>query len=291
MKKLLFTLMTITMISVLAACGSSDEGSAEAETEDSGNDETITLGVTPWTSTVPPTEVAQLVIEDMGYDVEQTQADVASTFMGLSRGDIDAYMDSWMPVHEVYVDKYSDSVENTATSYPEAASGLVVPEYVEGVETISDLKGNEDKFGNTIYGIEEGASVTQELRDLIEEYDLDMELVPSSEGGMIAQAQKDMSKEKPVVFYGWRPHTMFNKLDIKLLEDEDEFFESASVHVITNNNLEEKAPDVYNFLSNWNISIDEVEEMILKIEDGADKREVAKEWVENNQDKIDKMVE
>ncbi|SIS49193.1 glycine betaine ABC transporter substrate-binding protein [Salimicrobium flavidum] len=287
MKKLFITLMTITMVSILAACGSTEEGSAENEA--SGEKETITLGVTPWTSTVPPTEVAQLVIEDMGYNVEQTQADVASTFMGLSGGDIDAYMDSWMPVHEVYFEKYSDSIEDTATSYDDAASGLVIPEYVEGVNTISDLKGNEDKFGNTIYGIEEGASATEELRDLIEEYDLDMELVPSSEGGMMAQAQKDMSKEKPVVFYGWRPHTMFNKFDIKLLEDEDGFFESASVHVVTNKNLEEKAPDVYNFLSNWSISIDDVEEMILKIEEGADKKDVAKEWIENNKDKIDNM--
>ncbi|WP_096187217.1 glycine betaine ABC transporter substrate-binding protein [Evansella halocellulosilytica] len=284
MKKSLLTLSSLALL--LAACGDAEGGTNNSE-EVKG---TISFGVTPWTSTVPPTEVAKLLIEDLGYEVEETQADVSSVFMGLSRGDIDVFMDSWMPVHEVYFDEYSDTVVDTAISYDNADAGLTVPTYLEDINNLEDLFGNEDMFENEIYGIEEGASATSLIREFIEEEGADMDLVASSEGGMIAQAQRQMNNEEPVIFYGWRPHTMFNEFDIKILEDDFGYFEQASVHVVTNHELEEHAPEVFEFLENWSISIDDVEEMIQKIEDGEDEQAVAQEWIDNNQDRVDEML-
>lgn len=289
MRKFILALMALSLV-VLAACGSSDEEGSSDGSENAEEKGTITFAVTPWTSTVPPTKVARIIIEDMGYEVEETQADVSSTFVGLSRGDLDVFMDSWMPAHENQFAEYEDSIENVATSYADADSGLVIPTYVEGIETVSDLKGREDEFGNKIYGIEEGASATEMMRDLIEEADLDLELVTSSEGGMIAQAQREINQDNPVIFYGWRPHTMFNKLDIEVIEDDYGYFTPSDVHVLANNELDEKAPEVYEFLQNWSIPLEDVEEMIVKIEDGQDEREVAQEWVDENQDKVDEML-
>jgi glycine betaine/proline transport system substrate-binding protein len=289
MKKVVLTL-SVLLVMFIVGCS---QQSNEANGDEAGAEEkqTITLGVTPWTSTVPPTEIAQIILEDMGYNVEQTQADAGSTYIGLSRGDIDVFMDGWFPVHDVYIEKYSDTIEETAVSYPEADSGLVVPTYMEDVNSIEDLKGIEADLGNELYGIEEGASITEEIDGLIESYELDMTQVNSSEGGMIAQAMRKMESEDPVVFYGWRPHTMFNKFDIKVLEDPKGVFETASVKVITNNEIQETAPDAYEFLSNWSISIDDVEEMIVKIEEEEiPKEEVAQEWIDNNQDKVEEML-
>ncbi|SEQ66457.1 glycine betaine ABC transporter substrate-binding protein [Piscibacillus halophilus] len=287
MKKFLITLMMVSLI-VLAACGSSDE--AEGSEEGGEDKGTISFAVTPWTSTVPPTKVAKIILEDMGYEVEETQADVSSTFVGLSRGDLDVFMDSWMPAHELQFEEYEDSIEMVATSYEDADSGLVIPTYVEGIEKVSDLKGREDEFNNKIYGIEEGASATEMMRDLIEEADLDLELITSSEGGMLAQAQKEMNSDNPVIFYGWRPHTMFNKYDIEVIEDDYGYFETSSVHVLANNGLKDKAPDAYEFLQNWSIPLEDVEEMIVKIEDGQDEEEVAQEWIDEHQDQVDNML-
>ncbi|MFS0752385.1 glycine betaine ABC transporter substrate-binding protein [Oceanobacillus sp. 1P07AA] len=286
MKKFSIVVLSVLTLIFLAACGSSEESSDSGESKG-----TINLAVTSWTSTVPPTKIARIIIEDMGYEVQETQADVSSTFVGLSRGDSDVYMDSWMPAHENQMEKYSDSIEKVSTSYDNANTGLTIPSNIEGINKVSDLKGKEDQFGNKIYGIEEGAGATEMMRDLIDEADLDVELVPSSEGGMLAQAQRKMSSDEPVIFYGWRPHSMFNKYDIKVLEDDYEVFTPSTVNVLANEGLEEKAPDVYAFLQNWSISIDDVEEMITKIEDGADEREVAQEWIDNNQDKVNKMLE
>ncbi|WP_226037879.1 glycine betaine ABC transporter substrate-binding protein [Aquibacillus saliphilus] len=292
MKKLLFGTISALLLALIVGCSQDGEASKEDSQEETEQTQTITLGVTPWTSTVPPTEIASIVLEDMGYEVEQTQADAGSVYIGLSRGDIDVFMDAWLPVHDVYLEKYSDSIADTAMSYDNADAGWVVPTYMEDINSIADIKGKEDQFGNEMYGIEEGASVTGIIDELIEGYGLDMEQVNSSEGGMIAQAMRKMENEEPVVFYGWRPHTMFNKFDIKVIEEDQGYFETASVHVVTNNELEENAPDAYEFLSNWNISIDEVEKMIVKIEEeGMEKEEVAQEWIDNNQDKINEMLD
>ncbi|WP_117170033.1 glycine betaine ABC transporter substrate-binding protein [Paraliobacillus sediminis] len=291
MKKVVLGIIGVLLVGLIVACGQ-DEDATDGETqEETSNSQTITLGVTPWTSTVPPTEIASLILQDMGYEIEQTQADAGSVYVGLSGGDIDVFMDSWLPVHDVYLEKYSDSIEETAMSYDNAASGWVVPTYMEDINSIADIKGIEDEFDNEMYGIEDGASVTGVIDELIEGYDLDIEQVNSSEGGMIAQAMRKMENEEPVIFYGWRPHSMFNKFDLKVLEEEKGFFESASVHVITNNELQETAPDAYEFLSNWSIPIDDVEEMIVKIEeDEIEPKVVAQEWIDNNQDKVDEML-
>lgn len=299
MKKILFGMITMFMLTLIIGCSSQEEASSETSgsedkeqsAEGSSKDQTLTFGVTPWTSTVPPTTVARLILEDMGYTVEETQSNVGGVFMGLSRGDLDIFMDAWFPMHKVHMEKFGDTLERTAVSYPKAETGWVVPTYMENINSVSDLKGKEDQFENKMYGIEEGASATKESDEMIKAYGLDMKQVNSSEGGMMAQAIRMMEQEKPVVFFGWRPHTMFNKFDLKVLENDKGFFKSSSVEVVTNNKLSEKAPEAYEFLSNWSISIDAVEEMIVEIEEnGRAPEEVAQEWIDNNQDKVDKML-
>ncbi|MFZ4452794.1 glycine betaine ABC transporter substrate-binding protein [Salibacterium aidingense] len=306
MRKFGLSFIAAASMMVFAACGESEEeSSAENASEDAGEttqneeaadnesakDEVIEIGVTPWTSTVPPTEIATIILEDMGYEVEQTQADVGGVFTGLSSGDLDVFMDGWFPMHNTYMEEYGDSLDETAVSYPEAEVGWVVPEYMEDINSLEDLKGNEDQFENEMYAIEEGAEATETSRNMVENYDLNMEVVASSEGGMMAEASRKIQQEQPVVFYGWRPHPMFNDYDLKVLEDPDNFFETSEVKVITNADFQDKAPEAYEFLSNWSIDIADVEQMIVEIEENnKDAEEVAQEWIDNNQDKVDSMT-
>lgn len=287
MKKVLLTLTLILLAAFAAACSSE---TAETEEGTAGQSQkTITFGVTPWTSTVPPTKIAGLILEDMGYEVKETEADAGSVYMGLSRGDLDVFMDAWVPMHQNYLDKFEGKIESTAVSYPEADTGWTVPAYMEDINSLEDLKGREGEFNNEFYGIEKGAGASIESDEIIKAYEFDFTQVNSSEGGMLAQAQRMMEQEKPVVFYGWRPHTMFNKFDLKVLTNEKGFFETSSVEVITNSELKENAPEAYEFLSNWNITIDEVEKMIVKIEEGEDPVAVAQEWIDNNPEKVAEM--
>ncbi|MEK5382728.1 glycine betaine ABC transporter substrate-binding protein [Niallia sp. FSL W8-0635] len=288
MKKLKLSFLMLLLFTLLIGCSSQGKDSGGNE---SSNKETITFGVTPWTSTIPPTKVAKLLLEDMGYTVAEKNADAGGVYTGLSRGDLDVFMDAWLPdMHANYMDRYSNQLEDLAVSYTEGELGWVIPSDVEGIDSIEDLKGKEDLFGGKVYGIEEGAGMTVTSKEMIEEYGLDLEYVASSEGGMLAQASKLMKSGDPVIFLGWRPHPMFVNYDIKVLEDPKGFFKTSEVHVVVNNGLKEKAPEVHEFLSNWSMPVEDIEEMIVKIEDGADEEEVAQEWIDNNQDKVDAML-
>jgi len=252
---------------------------------------TIVFGVTPWTSTIPPTEVAKVIIEDMGYNVKLQNADAGVVYAGLSKGDINVFMDSWLPdIHKNYMNKYGDKINDVAVSYKEGELGWVVPSYMTNINSVEDIKGNEKLFNNKIYGIEEGAGMTLTSREEIKGYGLDLEYLASSESGMLAQVKKEISQKKPILFLGWRPHSMFAKWDLKVLKDPKGFFKTSEVHVLTSKDLEQNAPDVYQFLKNWSIPVGDVEKMILDIGDGAKPTDVAKQWIKDNQDKVEQMT-
>jgi glycine betaine/proline transport system substrate-binding protein len=293
----ILTLMFAVMVS---GCGTAQDNGAEqgnkeevkaGEGDTDNKDVTVTLGVTPWTSTVPPTYVAKLLLEDMGYTVKLQSADVGVVFTGLSRGDIDVFMDAWLPdMHKNYMDKYRENLVDTAVSYPNGELGWVIPANVEGIESIEDIKGKEDLFEGKMYGIEEGAGMTITSREMIEEYGLNLQYVASSESGMMTQAKRMISQDKPILFLGWRPHPMFVNWDLKVLKDPKQFFKTSEVHVITNKGFADKAPEAFQFLSNWKMPVDDIEAMIVKINDGVEPDKVANEWIQNNPDKVNQML-
>ncbi|WP_066057108.1 glycine betaine ABC transporter substrate-binding protein [Robertmurraya korlensis] len=287
MKKLKVSLLLLLSFILLVGCSSGASTSGENGGEDS-KDVTISFGVTPWTSTIPPTKVAKLLLEDMGYTVKETSADAGGVYTGLSKGDLDVFMDAWLPdMHANYMEQFGDKLEDTAVSYTDGELGWVIPTYVEGIESVEDLKGKEDLFGGKVYGIEEGAGMSVTSQKMIEELGLDFEYVSSSEGGMIAQAQRLMAKEEPVLFLGWRPHPMFANYDLKVLPSPEGFFETSEVHVITNKDFKEKAPEAYELLSNWSMNVSDIEKMIVEIEDNnRDAEEVAQEWIDNHPDEV-----
>lgn len=288
MKKTWITFLIIALSFVMYGCSSSDA----ADDEGDGDKPKLTLGVTNWTSTVPPTKIVHTILEDMGYEVDEISADAGSVYTGMSNGDIDIFMDSWYPNQKQYIDKYADSIESIATSYSDANSGMVVPAYMEDINDMADLKGKEDVVDNEMLAIGEGDPAVDNMQKMIDSYDLDIEMTNSSEAAMLAAAKTKMEDKEPVLFYGWRPHSMFNEHDLKILTNEDaeyDFFDGSDIHVIANKELQEKAPEAYDFLSNWSISIDDVEEMIAEIDDEEDPDEVAQEWIENHQDEIDEM--
>jgi glycine betaine/proline transport system substrate-binding protein len=287
LKKLKVSLLLLQAFILLVGCSSGASTSGENGEENSKN-VTINFGVTPWTSTIPPTKVAKLLLEDMGYTVKETSADAGGVYTGLSKGDLDVFMDAWLPdMHANYMEKYADSLDDTAVSYTDGELGWVIPTYVEGIESVEDLKGKEDLFGGKVYGIEEGAGMTVTSHKIIKELGLDLEYVASSEGGMLAQVQRLMAKEEPVLFLGWRPHPMFANYDLKVLPSPEGYFDTSEVHVITNNELKDKAPEAYELLSSWSMNVSDIEKMIVEIEDNnRDAEEVAQEWIDNHPDEV-----
>lgn len=291
MKKIIVILMAILLSVAVAGCSSN--GSSDNAGHNNKEDKpTLTFGVTNWTSTVPPTKIAEHILKDMGYEVKEKTAEPGAVYAGMSEGDVDVFMDSWYPNQKQYIDKYSDSIKSISVSYDDADSGMVVPKYMKDINDVKDLKGKEDLVDHKMYGIGSGDPAMDNMKKMIKGYGLDIELVTSSESAMLAAAEDKIDKKEPVLFYGWRPHSMFQQHDLKILTNKkysDKFFGGSSVHVIANKKLKDKAPEAYKFLSEWSISIDDLEEMIDKIDDDEDPDDVAQEWIDDHQDKVDEM--
>ncbi|MDC3411884.1 glycine betaine ABC transporter substrate-binding protein [Aquibacillus sp. 3ASR75-11] len=293
MRKFLLFFITIALVT-LAACGNGEEENNESNKEGNGKEEkgTIVFGQTPWTSTAPPTQIAKQILEEQGFEVEVQQVSQPIIWDGMRNKDIDFFMDAWLPYTEApRWEEFKNDLVKVATSYENAKLGWVVPSYVEE-NSIEELKANAEKYNEEILTIAEGAGIVEVSKDLIEGEKLeDFDLKPSSEGAMISVAQAKIADQEPVVFTAWRPHSIFARNDLKFLEGQEEYFKPDNVYVLSYKGIEEAQPEAYEILSNWSISIDDVEAMILANEEnGTSFEELAADWIENNREKVDQMI-
>lgn len=298
-KQILFILVSFLLVVLTAACSNSETNEVEKEKDEPQTnanieeDKTITFGVTTWTSTEAPTNIAKLILEEAGYDVEFAYLDQPVIFKGLAEQEVDFFMDAWLPYTEEKLwAKYEDELQKVATSYEEVPLGWVVPSYVEE-NTIEELIGNAEKFEERVVTIAPGAGIVSLSKDVIADYQLDdYQLLTSSEIAMIAELENKLEKKEPIIITGWRPHSMFAKYDLKFLEDTKGHFMPDNVYVISYKGIEESHPTAYNILSKWSIDVADLEEMMLTHEENETSfEELAKQWIEENREKVDLMLE
>lgn len=180
----------------------------------------ITIGWIPWEEDVVVTNMYKQLLEKRGYDVTLKQLDVGPMFQGIARGDIDLFLDAWLPtLHKKYMDEYGSKLEEIGQWYNNVDVQLAIPKNLP-YNSVEELKGHEKEFGGRIVGIEPGANIMDLTeKKLIPEYGLDFDLVKSSTPAMIAELDRQMAAGKPIVVTMWRPHWAYTKYDIKPLAD------------------------------------------------------------------------
>ncbi|AQS57381.1 glycine betaine ABC transporter substrate-binding protein [Novibacillus thermophilus] len=264
-----------------------DEGAADDEA--GGN---ITLAYVNWDSEIASHHVLQKVLEDEGFEVELLAVDNAPMWQGVADGSADATAAAWLPAtHAAQYDEFGDQVVDLGPNLEGAKIGMVVPTYVD-IDSIEEVNDNADKFNGQIIGIEPGAGVMLATEDAIEAYGMsDMELVSSSSAGMAAELQKAYNNEEWIAVTGWTPHWKFSKFDLKYLEDpKGSYGEAEAIHTIVREGLEEDMPRAYEILDNFYWEPVDMEEVMLKIQEGMDPEDAAAEWVEANPDKVQEWV-
>ncbi len=132
-----------------------------------GSGETVTIGLIPWDEAIVVTALWQDILEDHGFTVEVTDVDAGILFQGLADGDIDIFLDTWLPVtHQDYWEEHGDDLERLGKWYEGSALlTIAVPSYMEDVNSIADLKGRADEFGGQIIGIEPGAGLMRVTKE------------------------------------------------------------------------------------------------------------------------------
>ncbi len=210
----------------LAGCASGSDSSGDTGNDSgSGSKGSITLGYLPgWTDGLSTAYLLEDQLTKLGYDVTlEEQTEVAVLYAGLAGGDFDMYPSAWSEAtHKQYMEQFGDQIEDLGAYYDGAVLTIAVPEYMDDVNSIEDLKGAADRFGGEIIGIEPGAGLTEQTQNvMMPEYGLDgeYELVTSSTGAMLATLQSKIDAEEDVIVTLWRPFWANAAFPLKDLKD------------------------------------------------------------------------
>ena len=264
----------IASLAMLAGTGVAISSAAQAE-EEKG---TVNLAYVEWSSEVASTNVVAAVLEQAGYEVDLTSLSAAAMFQALSSGDADAIVAAWLPTtHADYMERLGDSIEDLGPNLDGTKLGLVVPEYTD-VDSIADLNDNADSFNNEIIGIDPGAGLMSLSEEVVDTYDLELELRSGSGATMTAALSSAINNEEDVVVTGWTPHWMFARFDLKYLEDPENVYGGAEqIHTAVREGLEDDMPEAYAILDAFEWTPEQMGEvMLMNQEDGSDPYENAK---------------
>jgi glycine betaine/proline transport system substrate-binding protein len=284
-KKLLSFAVILMVASTAVFAGGQQEEGAEAQ-------KTANLVYVNWEEGVAYTHLAKVVLEDqMGYEVEITAADVGPAYTSIAQGDMDAFMEAWLPVlHKDYVEQYQEDLIDLGNVYEGTQSGLVVPDYMD-ITTISEINDIADELGGKITGIDAGAGVMKTTGQVIESYDLDVKLMASSGPAMTAALQEAVRNKEPIVVTGWKPHTMFGRWDLRFLEqDKEQVWGKGNIHIMGRKNLREDKPELAQFLKDFYFTDAQLADLMLTVADGNDTEAAARQWMNDNMDVVEQWL-
>ena len=290
-KKALALASTLAMSATLAAC--SDDSSNGESGEAAGS---ITVGIpSGWDEGVVVSHMMANALEDQGYTVEMTDADIGVIFTSIASGDMDLLFDGWLPLtHGDYLEKYGDDMEDLGIWYDDAKLTIAVNSDAP-IESLDELADNADVFNNEIIGIDAGAGLTQTTENaVIPGYGLeDMNFKISSTAAMLAALDSAMAAGDDIVVTLWTPHWAYGAYDIRDLEDPEGTLGGAeSIHTFGRDGFSEDYPEIAEMISNFELSDEElsdVENYVLN--ENADKPvdQMVGEWLDDNSEVRDRM--
>lgn len=165
----------------------------------------ISIGYVNWSEGIAMSYLAKAMLEEQGCKVTLKNADIAPIFTSVASGKVDLFLDAWLPdTHVDYIKKYGDRLETIGIPFENARLGLAVPSYVT-INTIEELNANKERFKGEIIGIDIGASLMNLTEDAVNDYGLQLKLMPSSGPTMTAFLQKSVEHNDWIVVTGWTP--------------------------------------------------------------------------------------
>ncbi|MCR2801968.1 glycine betaine ABC transporter substrate-binding protein [Microbacterium sp. zg-Y818] len=282
-------LTSAAALTLTGCAGGSDEG---AGTEgDAAADRPITIAVfNGWDEGIAASELWKAVLEEQGYEVELEYADPAAVYNGISSGDYDVTLDTWLPLtHADYIEEYGDDMVDLGAWNEDAKLTFAVNEDAP-IDSIEQLADNADLFDSTIYGIESGsglATVTDSA--VIPGYGLEaFDHVTSSTPAMLTELDTATRAGEDILVTLWRPHWAYDAFPIKDLEDPKGLLGDAEgIHSYASTTFEEDFPEVFEWLSAFKMDSEtlySLENAMFNENDSDDYEAVVAEWIAANEE-------
>ncbi|MBN1992616.1 MAG: ABC transporter substrate-binding protein [Anaerolineae bacterium] len=314
--RLPFLMLALGLALVIAACGGQPSTSAPPEQAPAQAEKpTIKLAENPWSGSQVNVAVAKILIEEkLGYPVEIVTIDENAQWPALANGDLHASLEVWPSGHAENVAQYIDEqkvVENIGLLGPVGEIGWFMPAYMlEDHPELATWEGFKDPTNAKLFSTAETGDKGQFLAgdpswvqydaDIIKNLGLNFQVVTAgSEEAILAALDSANSRQEPILFYFWTPHSVHAQYDLVQVElppysDEcyakiesggvdcaypaDELFKIAAASLKTD------APDVYQFLKNFNYTTKDQISMIAAVElENKSPAEAARAWLEANE--------
>ncbi|AMK09679.1 ABC transporter substrate-binding protein [Pseudodesulfovibrio indicus] len=265
----------------------------------------ITIASVSWTGVTIKSEVAVNVLESLGYQAENKVFSVPIVYSALSTGDADVFFGNWMPSMANVADKFFDkgTVVKYVANMPGAKYTLAVPTYCAeaGLKDFSDIAKYGDKLDWKIYGIEPGNDGNLIIQDMIDKNLFGLgkfKLVASSEVAMLSEAQAFAANDKWIVFLGWAPHSMNERIDMTYLTGStaDTFGDNNGTATVWTNirkGFDKDNPNVARLFRNMVFPVDMMNQIMTAVyrDKGLKPVQAALAWLKDHPDMYGKWLD
>jgi len=282
-KKIGAVIASAFLVTSVSACSGVSAGTQSSE-------KTITVALPAgYDDSVAVTGLWQELLSEHGYKLETKSVDLAAGFSGIARGDLDGYLNAWLPTtHGTFVDKYKDQL--TILDKPFFDNDrlvLVAPKSVPE-NTIGDVVANAPAYNSKIVGIEAGSGEMKILPDVLKKYDATdkLSIVAGSTPATLAALKDATAKNKPIVATLWTPHWAFASMPIKILKDNlGGWPKPDGSYVVLSKKFAEKDAEVAKWMSKFKITEDQFSSLMLDVSQASSPTDGAKKWLENPDNK------
>ena len=307
-----------------AACGEKKEETPASS--DSGNESQtaakdcgkVTLNEQAWAGSTANTYIAKAVLEDeLGCQVEITKIAEIPVFQAMADGEVDAVLEDWQHTDEYK--KYIDQAGTVVQGGPlgvEGHIGWFIPKYLmDEHPEFADwegLKGEEGLFKTAESG-DQGMflggdpSYVQKDKELIKALGLDLKHVTAgAEPAQVARWSQLYKQKKPVIFYWYTPqfyNQEYDLAEVKLPErtpdckddakaggDAEQYkcaYDVTVINKLFSKKFEDSGSPAYDVLKKMELTNEDQEAVAKAIAgDKVDPEKAGKDWVEQNQDKV-----
>lgn len=247
--------------------------------------------------------------------------------MDQGKGDIDVHPDVWLPNQESFTKKYVDEAGTvTLSSNPyQGDQGFCVTKDFGAANNITDIADlgrpdvaalmDSDGNGKGEMWIGAPGWASANVNEVkVRDYGLldFVEPVRAEESVKTARIKDSIAKGEGYAFYCYKPHAVWFMFDVEMLTEPDfdpanyimvqpsddaDWYDKSKVatkdalkdvQIAWSNSLADRSPAIAEFFANFGLDADDVSQLAFEISaNGRDAAEVAKEWVEANNDKVD----
>jgi glycine betaine/proline transport system substrate-binding protein len=276
----------------------------------------IKLCENAWSGSSVNAYVAKIVLEqELGKEVEIITIDENSMWAGLATGDISACLEVWPSGHQENVAEYIDNqkvVERIGELGVVGKISWYIPSYMlESNPELATWEGFQGPDAAKLFATAQTGDKGQFLagdpsyvqydEQIINNLGLDFQvIVGGSEQATLAALDSAYSRQEPLLFYFWTPHSVHANYDLTPVEL-PEYSETCYAKIPENGvdcdypddvlfkvayvGLKDEDPEAYAFLQNFNYSNDDQISMIAQVDSGElTAEEAAQEWVDANED-------